>query len=50
MTTRDDDLRVRPGRIQHSNLGGKRPQDLLPEQPERVIAAAEDEQQGAVHG
>ena len=25
MTTRDDDLRVRPGRIQHGNKGGKRP-------------------------
>jgi len=25
MTKRDDDLRVRPGRIQHGNKGGKRP-------------------------
>ena len=28
MTTRDDDLRVRPGRTQHGNRGGKRPLDL----------------------
>ena len=25
MTTRDDDLRIRPGRIQHGNKGAKRP-------------------------
>ena len=31
MTTRDDDLRVRPGRIQHGNRGGKRPQTLVGE-------------------
>jgi len=31
MTTRDDDLRVRPGRIQHGNLGGKRPQTFVGE-------------------
>ena len=29
MTTRDDDLRVRPGRIQHGNRGGKRPQTFV---------------------
>lgn len=34
----------------NSFLGGKRPQDLLAEQPERVIAAAEDERQGVAHG
>jgi type IV secretory pathway VirD2 relaxase len=31
MTTRDDDLRVRPGRIQHGNSGGKRPQTFVGE-------------------
>src|SRR4030088_2114090 len=36
MTTRDDDLRVRPGRINHGNRGGKRPQTFVGE----VIRAA----------
>ena len=31
MTARDDDLRVRPGRIQHGNRGGKRPQTFVGE-------------------
>ncbi|MGH6678531.1 MAG: type VI secretion protein, partial [Bradyrhizobium sp.] len=31
MTTRDDDLRVRPGRIHHGNRGGKRPQTFVGE-------------------
>ena len=31
MTTRDDDLRIRPGRIQHGNRGGKRPQTFVGE-------------------
>src|SRR5579863_7236934 len=31
MTTRDDDLRVRPGHIQHGNRGGKRPQTFVGE-------------------
>jgi type IV secretory pathway VirD2 relaxase len=31
MTTRDDDLRVRPGRINHGNRGGKRPQTFVGE-------------------
>lgn len=31
-------------------LGGKRPQDLLSVQPERVIAAAQDEMEGVIHG
>ena len=31
MATRDDDLRVRPGRIQHGNRGGKRPQTFVGE-------------------
>jgi type IV secretory pathway VirD2 relaxase len=31
MTTRDDDRRVRPGRIQHGNRGGKRPQTFVGE-------------------
>ncbi len=31
MTARDDDLRVRPGRIQHGNRGGKRPQTFVSE-------------------
>lgn len=31
-------------------LGGKRPQDLLLTQPERVLAAAEDEVAGVLHG
>ncbi|MER8767070.1 MULTISPECIES: hypothetical protein [unclassified Mesorhizobium] len=34
----------------NSFLGGKRPQDVLPAQPERVLAAAEDELVGALHG
>jgi type IV secretory pathway VirD2 relaxase len=31
MTRRDDDLRVRPGRIQHGNRGAKRPQTFVGE-------------------
>jgi type IV secretory pathway VirD2 relaxase len=31
VTARDDDLRVRPGRIQHGNRGGKRPQTFVGE-------------------
>ena len=31
MTKRDDDLRVRPGRIHHGNRGGKRPQTFVGE-------------------
>nr|WP_318381478.1 hypothetical protein [uncultured Enterobacter sp.] len=34
----------------NSFLGGKRPQDLLATDPERVIAAAMDEVQGVEHG
>ena len=34
----------------NSFLGGRRPQDLLVEQPERVLAAAEDEVAGVLHG
>ncbi|OYY87298.1 MAG: hypothetical protein B7Y61_05195, partial [Rhizobiales bacterium 35-66-30] len=34
----------------NSFLSGKRPQDLLVEQSQRVIAAAEDERQGVTHG
>lgn len=34
----------------NSFLGGKRPQDLLATDPERVIAAARDEVQGIEHG
>ncbi|MGY3494217.1 hypothetical protein [Bradyrhizobium sp. USDA 4502] len=34
----------------NSFLGGKRPQDLLTDQPDRVVAAAEDEMAGVVHG
>ncbi|RWC37913.1 MAG: hypothetical protein EOS28_31415 [Mesorhizobium sp.] len=34
----------------NSFLGGKRPQDVLTAQPERVLAAAEDELVGALHG
>jgi hypothetical protein len=34
----------------NSFLGGKRPQDLLATEPERVIAAATDELEEAVHG
>jgi hypothetical protein len=34
----------------NSFLGGKRPQDLLIDQPERVIDAAEDEVAGVLHG
>ena len=31
MTTRDDDLRVRPGRIRHGNQGAKRPKTFVGE-------------------
>ncbi len=31
MTTRDDDLRVRPGRIRHGNQGAKRPKPFVGE-------------------
>lgn len=31
MTVRDDDLRVRPGRIQHGNLAAKRPKTFVGE-------------------
>lgn len=34
----------------NSFLGGKRPKDLLAKQPDRVIAAAADEQETAEHG
>ncbi|MER8955820.1 hypothetical protein NKH98_24450 [Mesorhizobium sp. M0833] len=34
----------------NSFLGGKRPQDVLASDPERVLAAAEDELVGAPHG
>jgi hypothetical protein len=34
----------------NSFLGGKRPQDFLIDQPARVVAAAEDEVAGALHG
>lgn len=34
----------------NSFLGGKRPQDVLAIDPERVIAAARDEVAGVVHG
>lgn len=34
----------------NSFLGGKRPQDLLIGEPESVVAAAEDEVAGALHG
>lgn len=34
----------------NSFLGGKRPQDLLISKPERVLAAAEDEVAGVLHG
>lgn len=34
----------------NSFLGGRRPQDLLASAPQRVVAAAEDEVQGVVHG
>jgi len=34
----------------NSFLGGKRPQDLLIDQPDRVVAAAEDEVAGVLHG
>jgi hypothetical protein len=34
----------------NSFLGGKRPQDVLIEAPERVVAAAEDEVAGVLHG
>lgn len=36
--------------VANSYLDGRRPQDLLANQPERVIAAAQDEQRGMVHG
>ena len=31
MTTRDDDLHVRPGRIRHGNQGAKRPKTFVGE-------------------
>ena len=31
MTTRDDDLQVRPGRIRHGNQGAKRPKTFVGE-------------------
>jgi type IV secretory pathway VirD2 relaxase len=31
VTTRDDDLRIRPGRVHHGNRGGKRPQTFVGE-------------------
>ena len=31
MTTRDDDLHVRPGRIRHGNQGAKRPKSFVGE-------------------
>lgn len=34
----------------NSFLGGKRPQDLLIDQPDRVVVAAEDEVAGVLHG
>lgn len=34
----------------NSFLGGKRPQDVLADDPARVIAAAEDEIEGVLHG
>lgn len=34
----------------NSFLGGKRPQDLLATQPDRVLAAAADEQEAVAHG
>ncbi|UXJ50096.1 hypothetical protein [Pseudomonas citronellolis] len=34
----------------NSFLGGRRPQDLLTSEPERVIAAAQDEMEGIAHG
>lgn len=34
----------------NSFLGGARPQDVLADQPQRVIAAAADEQQAVLHG
>ena len=34
----------------NSFLGGKRPQDVVAKQPDRVIAAAVDELEGVVHG
>jgi hypothetical protein len=34
----------------NSRLGGKRPQDLLPHAPERVLAAAQHEVAGLTHG
>ncbi|CAI1144589.1 Uncharacterised protein [Serratia fonticola] len=34
----------------NSFLGGKRPQDVLASEPERVVAAAEDEIKGISHG
>jgi hypothetical protein len=34
----------------NSFLGGRRPQDLLIDQPDRVVAAAEDEVAGVLHG
>lgn len=37
-------------RSDNSFLGGKRPQDLLTAEPDRVIGAAQDEMQGIAHG
>lgn len=34
----------------NSFLGGERPQDLLMRDPDRVVAAAEDEVAGLLHG
>ncbi|WP_193399640.1 hypothetical protein [Bradyrhizobium tropiciagri] len=34
----------------NGSLGGKRPQDLLIDQPDRVAAAAEDDVAGVLHG
>jgi hypothetical protein len=34
----------------NSFLGGERPQDLLATQPDRVIAAAQDELEDIAHG
>jgi len=34
----------------NSRLGGKRPQDLLPHAPDRVLAAAQHEVAGLTHG
>jgi hypothetical protein len=34
----------------NNSLGGKRPQDLLIDQPQRVVAAAKDQVAGVLHG